>query len=129
MPMLGMMHSGRYGSSWHPDILNAWKAPGDVTDVPRLENGNVDLVQTQSSRFITDASYLALRNASLGYNFSPELLRSIGMDNLRLSLTGENLLLFTARPGLDPQYNLAGTAPGDDFVPGRIVSLGLNLSF
>jgi TonB-linked SusC/RagA family outer membrane protein len=125
----GMMHSGRYGSSWHPDILNAWKAPGDVTDVPRLENGNVDLVQTQSSRFITDASYLALRNASLGYNFSPELLRSIGMDNLRLSLTGENLLLFTARPGLDPQYNLAGTAPGDDFVPGRIVSLGLNLSF
>jgi hypothetical protein len=61
----GMMHSGRYGSSWHPDILNAWKAPGDVTDVPRLENGNVDLVQTQSSRFITDASYLALRNPVL----------------------------------------------------------------
>jgi hypothetical protein len=124
-----MMHAGRYGSSWHPDILNAWKQPGDVTDVPRLENGNVDLVQTQSSRFITDASYLALRNASFGYNFSPELLDKMGLTSLRLSVTGENLLLFTERAGLDPQYNLAGTAPGDDFVPGRILSLGLNLSF
>ncbi|MEM9859715.1 MAG: SusC/RagA family TonB-linked outer membrane protein [Bacteroidota bacterium] len=125
----GMMHAGNYGRSWHPDILTAWRAPGDITDVPRLENGNVELVQTQSDRFITDASYWAIRNASLGYNFSPDLLEKIGLTSLRVSVTGENLFLKSERDGLDPQYNLAGTAPGDDFVPGRIISLGLNLSF
>ena len=125
----GMMHAGSYGRSWHPDILKAWKQPGDITDVPRLENGNQELVQTQSSRFITDASYWAIRNASLGYNFSPQMLDKIGLNSLRLSVTGENLFVKSKRDGLDPQYSLAGTAPGDDFVPGRIFSVGLNLSF
>lgn len=125
----GMMHSGTYGRSWHPDILNAWRQPGDITDVPRLQNGNQALVQTQSSRFITDASFWAIRNASLGYNFSPALLNKIGLSSLRVSVTGENLFLKSQRKGLDPQFNLAGTGSGNDFVPGRIFSLGLNLSF
>jgi hypothetical protein len=124
----GMMHPGSYGSSWHTDILSAWRQPGDVTNVPRLENGNVELVQTQSSRFITDASYMSIRNANIGYNLSPDALNKIGLTALRVFVTGENLLLKTKRDGLDPQYNLAGTAPGDDFVPGRIFSIGLNLS-
>ncbi|MDH5379214.1 MAG: SusC/RagA family TonB-linked outer membrane protein [Cyclobacteriaceae bacterium] len=125
----GMMHAGSYGRSWHPDILNAWKQSDDITDVPRLENGNVELVQTQSDRFITNASYLAIRNASFGYTFSPDLLSKIDLNSLRVSITGENLFLKSKRNGLDPQYNLAGTAPGNDFVPGRILSLGVNLSF
>jgi len=124
-----MMHSGRYGSSLHPDILNAWKQPGDITGVPRLENGATDLVLTQSDRFITDASFWALKNVSLGYSFNSELLDKLGIDNLRLSLTGENLYLKSKRQGLDPQYNLAGTGSGNDFNPARIYSLGLNLSF
>ena len=125
----GLMHSGTYGRAMHPDILNAWREPGDITNVPRLENGNVLLAPTQSDRFITDASFWAIRNASIGYNFSQGVLETLGLTSLRVSVIGENLFLSSARDGLDPQYNLAGTAPGDDFVPGRIVSLGLNLSF
>ncbi|HCX24679.1 MAG: SusC/RagA family protein [Flammeovirgaceae bacterium] len=125
----GLMITSDYGRALHPDILNAWRQPGDVTDVPRLEVGNPDLVQTQSDRFLTEASFFAIRNASLGYNFSPAILDKIGMSSLRVSVIGENLLLRSKRSGLDPQYNLAGTAPGDDFVPGRTVSIGLNLSF
>jgi hypothetical protein len=125
----GLMHSGSYGASWHPDILNAWRQPGDITDVPRLQNGNKTLVQTQSSRFITDASFMAMRNVSLGYNLNSALLSRLGLSSLRVSLTGENLFLKSKRVGLNPQFNLAGTGSGNDFVPGRIFSLGLNLSF
>lgn len=125
----GMMHSGTYGRSWHPDILKAWKQPGDITDVPRLQNGDQTLVQTQSSRFITDASFWAIRNANLGYNFNSAMLNKLGLSSLRVSVTGENLFLKSKRVGLDPQFNLAGTGSGNDFVPGRIFSLGLNLSF
>lgn len=125
----GLMLTSAYGRALHPDILRAWRQPGDVTDVPRLEAGNIDLVQTQSDRFITDASFMAIRNASIGYNVGPAILEKIGLNSLRFSVIGENLMLRSKRDGLDPQYNLAGTAPGDDFVPGRIVSVGMNLSF
>ena len=124
-----MMHSGTFGRSLHPDILNAWQNPGDVTDIPRMENGNVDLVRTQSTRFLTDASFWALRNVSIGYTLNKSLTQKIGMDNLRVSITGENLFLSSARDGLDPQFNLAGTPAGNGFLPARIISLGLNANF
>ncbi|THH41449.1 SusC/RagA family TonB-linked outer membrane protein [Neolewinella litorea] len=124
-----MMHSGSYGRSLHPDIMNAWRQPGDITDVPRLENGNIDLVRTQSTRFLTDASFLSLRNVNLSYVFNSRFVKSIGMNNLKLSLTGENLYLMTERDGLDPQYNLAGTSPGNDFNPARLITFGLNTNF
>jgi len=125
----GMMVSSSYGRSQHPDILNAWRQPGDITDVPRLEIGDQTLVQTQSDRFLTDASFWAIRNVSLGYTFNENVTEAIGVDNLRLSLTGENLYLKTKRNGLDPQYNLAGTPSGNDFNPARIISFGLNVGF
>ncbi len=124
-----MMHSGIYGRSLHPDILNAWRQPGDITDVPRLENGNVNLVRTQSSRFLTDASFVSLRNINLGYTFGSGVTEKLGMDNLRVSVTGENLFLNSARTGLDPQFNLAGTPAGNDFNAASIISVGLNANF
>ncbi len=124
-----MMQSDSYGSSLHPDIVNAWRRPGDQTDVPRLENGNNGLVRTQSTRFLTDASFWSLRNVNLSYTVGNRLTDKVGLSNLRLSLTGENLYLSTARDGLNPQYNLIGTSPGDDFNPSRILSVGLNANF
>ena len=124
-----MMHSGSFGNSYHQDILNAWRKPGDITDVPRLESGNVDLVRSQSTRFLTDASFWTLRNVNLGYTFNKELVNKLGINGLRLSVTGENLLIQSARTGLDPQYNLAGTPAVNDYNPARIFSVGLNLTF
>ncbi len=124
-----LMHSGSYGRSLHPDALNAWRAAGDITDVPRLETGNANQVQTSSTRFLTDATYLALKNVNLGYTFNNEFSEKIGVDNLRLYVSGENLFLSSKRKGLDPQYNLAGTPGGNDFNPSRIATLGLNISF
>lgn len=124
-----MMHSGTYGRSLHPDIVNAWTNPGDITSVPRMQNGSVDLVRTQSTRFLTDASFWALKNVSIGYSFSSSITDKLGVDDLRLSLTGENLYLKSKRTGLNPQYNLAGTTSGNDFNPSRVFSVGLNVSF
>ena len=124
-----MMHTGSFGRSYHPDILNAWRQPGDITDVPRLVSGSTTQVRAQSTRFLTDASFWSLKNVNLGYSFQNDITTKLGIDALRLSLTGENLFLKSKRTGLDPQYNLSGTPAGDDFSPSRILSVGLNLSF
>jgi TonB-linked SusC/RagA family outer membrane protein len=124
-----MMHSGAFGSSFHPDILNAWRQAGDITNVPRLQNGSTDLVRSQSTRFLTDASFWTLKNINFGYSFNNTITEKLGVDNLRVSVSGENLYLKSKRTGLDPQYNLAGTPEGDDFSPSRIFTFGLNVSF
>ncbi|MFV1448130.1 SusC/RagA family TonB-linked outer membrane protein [Maribacter sp. HS] len=124
-----MMQEGNYGSSLHPDILRAWRAPGDITDVPRLENGNTDLVVNNSDRFLTDASFWTLKNVNLGYSFNKNITDQIGVDNLRLSVSGENLYYKSQRTGLNPQFNLAGDGAGNDYNPSRIISIGLNVTF
>lgn len=124
-----MMHSGIYGTSLHPDALNAWSQAGDITDVPRFENGNNNLVRRESSRFLTDASFLALRNVNIGYTFNNTVSSRLGLEDLRISVTGENLYLKSKRNGLNPQYNLAGTPAGDDFNPAKVITFGLNANF
>lgn len=124
-----MMHEGEYGESLHVDQLNAWRQPGDITDVPRLENGEPNQLQTQSTRFLTDATFVALRNLNLGYTFNDAFKNSIGLAELRLFIVGENLFISSERQGLDTQYNLSGTPSGNDYNPAQTVSLGLNISF
>ncbi|WP_159022766.1 TonB-dependent receptor [Formosa sp. L2A11] len=124
-----MMHSGTYGASLHPDALKAWKNPGDITNVPRLENSNTDLSPSLSSRWLTDASYLSIRNVNIAYSLDNDTIDKIGLDKLRLFVTGENLFMFAQREGLNPQYNLSGTPSGNDYNPNRVISIGLNVAF
>lgn len=124
-----MMHPGSYGASLHPDQLNGWRAPGDVTDIPRMEAGAPNLSVGGSSRYLTDASYLAFKNFNFSYTFNSPVIKDFGVDNLKVFVVGENLFLMTARKGLDPQYNLAGTPAGNDYNPSRVVSVGVNVSF
>lgn len=124
-----MMNEGAYGEALHPDLLNGWRQPGDVTDIPRMENGNPYLLVSMSTRFLTDASYVALRSGNFSYTFNKSVTQKLGLSNLKVFVSGENLFVKTARKGLDPQYNLAGTPDGRDYNPNRVVSVGVNVSF
>ena len=124
-----MMHPGEYGESLHPDMQNAWRAEGDITNVPRLENGAANQLVSGSTRFLTDASYLALKNVSVSYNLDQDLIEKFGINTFRLFVSGENLFMLTERKGLNPQYNIAGTPEGNDYNPSRVISLGVNISF
>ncbi|MBU2995334.1 SusC/RagA family TonB-linked outer membrane protein [Cellulophaga baltica] len=124
-----LMSEGVYGEALHVDALNAWREPGDVTDVPRLENGNTNQSQRFSTRFLTDASYIALRNVNLSYVLDDNISERLGVNTLRLFVSGENLFLKSKRTGLNPQYNLAGTPSGNDYNPSSVLSFGVNVSF
>ena len=126
----GFTSSQSFGGALHPDLLNAWRQPGDITDIPRLESGNTDLQRTLSTRFLTDASFWTIKNVNLSYSFRDTIVpKSLGVDNLVLSLVGENLYVNSKRTGLDPQFAVSGRSENDDFAAGRIISLGLNVSF
>lgn len=123
----GLMHIGTYGDSWHTDIRNRWTPTNTNTDVPRLEAENQMLTQS-SSRFLTDASYVALRNINFGYNFSQSVLKDLKIQKLRVYMAADNVALWSKRKGLDPRLNLNGINETPVYSPIRTVSAGLLLT-
>ncbi|MGC4129357.1 MAG: TonB-dependent receptor [Bergeyella sp.] len=89
-----------------------------------------------TNSIIQDASYITLRTASIGYNFSKETARKFGMTKARLYATGQNILYFTADDytGWNPESidNTSPTTYGyqlGGFPIFRTVSLGMNVEF
>jgi len=59
-----------------------------------------------STRFLKDGAYFRLNNAVLGYNFNTKKLKINNIfQSARVSVTGQNLLLFTKYDGFDPDVN------------------------
>ena len=122
-----LMHTGSRGTHWHKDILNSWTENNKDTDIPRVDYNNSNQV-ISSSRFLVDASYLSLRNITLGYSIPKKALDKIGFTNARIYASGDNLGLICARKGMDPQQSMNGTSDFT-YVPTRTISFGLNLTF
>ncbi len=138
---------GRYQSAnadWFDnqttDQMNRWQNPGDITDIPqaRLDGRNGT---SNSSRYISDASYLRVRNINLGYNLPQTLVSKIKLTGVRVYIGVQNLYTFTKYKGWDPEVNYTGTGrstqntniiQGYDFYTApqaRTYTLGVNLSF
>ena len=89
---------------------NAWTPTNTNTDEPRVGNNSFREI---SSRFVEKGSYVRLKNIALGYNLPSEVVEKLGIDNLRLSVSAQNLLTFTKYSGLDPEVNYFGSS-GDN---------------
>ena len=113
-------------------VLNRWKRPGMITDVPR--SGNVENIHN-SSRFVEDGSYLRLKTLTLSYSLPASLLRKTALSGLQVFVTGQNLLTFTKYTGYDPEVNAYGAssvALGVDYgtyPQSKTVIAGINISF
>lgn len=87
-----------------------------------------------SSRYVEDASYLKLKNISVGYNFNQETLRPLGLNAVRVFLSMENIATFTGYSGSDPEVSTRDgvLTPGFDWsaYPRSFnTSLGVNITF
>lgn len=123
-----LMSSYPQGQAIHVDMLNAWKKTGDITNVPIMSTTNVTNASAASTRWLVSSDYLTIRTVQFGYNFKKETLSQIGLTNLRIYLSGENLYSWTARKGLEPAQSFNGTTTYR-YTPSRTVSVGLNVSF
>jgi len=106
-----------------------------ATLYPNEDNSNANEVST---RYLEDGSYLRLNNATLGYTLDPQTI-GLGdfVQNIRLSLTGQNLFVITDYSGFDPEVNTGSDIGGiqtfgiDRFtypMP-KTILFGLNASF
>src|SRR5690606_28802776 len=99
---------------WRPDNRDA-KHPR-LTGSPTANN-------TQTSSFwMRDASYLRLKNLTLGYQLPESLVNKIGFQQARLHVSSQNMFTWTAMVYWDPESNY-NTYPQQ-----KVISFGVNLS-
>lgn len=116
-------------------LSNYWKpvdaANGDYTNAnpgaefPRIYGnyGNQASNYRQSDKYLSNASYLRIKNVTLSYNFPKNWLSKISLSQLRAFVSVENLATFSSLPkGIDPETLKW------DYPAYRTVSFGLNLT-
>ena len=131
------------GFNSYEEILNRWTPTNASTTIPKVSlddrNGN----RRASTRWLSDGSYLRLRNVTLGYNFKSLLKMTAAIGSLRAYVTAQNALTFTKYKGLDPEIqantnDTRGAALSSDLAVGidwgtvpapRTVILGLQIQF
>ena len=79
-----------------------------------------------SNIFIDDCSYLCARDISLSYSFPKKWMKAVKMQDLTISVTGQNLFYLTKTDLYSPEYGM--NANGGYGTP-RTVLLGIKATF
>ncbi len=107
------------------DLLNAWTAE-NPTNFPSLSASNTSL-DADSDRYLKDASFLRLKNVSVGYNFPASFLKGTFMSSLRVYAQAENMLTWTKWRGFDPEARTALSVT--NYPNPKTVSFGASVQF
>ena len=115
----------------HIRVLDRWTPENVDAEMPKADRrGHERFVST---RGIEDASFVRLRNVVLGYNLPTNSID--WLSDLRVYVSGQNLLTITDYTGYDPEVNSFGQNPinqGIDYGAyprARTFTAGLNVSF
>lgn len=111
-------------------ILNAWTPSNQNTDIPRLSTLDPNRnFSTNSTWYLEDASYLRLKNISIGYSLPKSVLDKVMRDvNLRAYISCENLFTITKYSGIDPEVGGIGLDVSQ-YPVSKIFSAGLSFTF
>jgi TonB-linked SusC/RagA family outer membrane protein len=117
-------------------VMDRWRSPENPGngEVPRTKNGTTDLFRFNNSSWVYDASYLAIKNITLGYTLPIKPNRYLS--RLRVYLTAQQLAVFTKYPGMNPEIaqneSMAWRGLGVDrttYPVPRTFSIGCNITF
>lgn len=83
----------------HRDMLNIWKQPGDIADLPAFE------YESQfDTHLLQNASFLRLKDLTLAYDLPEKWMQATHfMKGVRLSFITRNLFTVTKFKGADPE--------------------------
>lgn len=95
--------------------VDFWTIDNPTNANPR-PNENQERPRNGSSLTYFDGSFVKLRNLSLGYNLPESIIEKLGMEKLRLSISGQNLVFWDNFPTFDPEVSEDPAEPGNNGV-------------
>nr|WP_299073725.1 TonB-dependent receptor [uncultured Allomuricauda sp.] len=84
---------------------NRWTGPGSGGTFARASSNAINTVtfSAPNTLWVEDGSYLKFRDIKLGYNLPREITDKIGMERIKLYVSGQNLITFTKYSHYDPE--------------------------
>ena len=131
--MVGIYHGDRNTLTEQLDRWRSVDDPGDGIHF-RATRNPTGWQRDPSSAWVTDGSFIRLRNISLAYDLKPQKIAGVKLNALRVYVTGQNLYTWTKYPGFDPETSSEGDglSRGGDYMgypAARSVIAGVNLTF
>lgn len=118
-------------ANFQKSALGRWTGKGTSNSFPRLTANDTNKNFSNPSDFyLEDGDYLRFKTIQLGYSLPKEVLNKVGIEKIRLYLTGENLFTLTKYSGFDPE--IGGGVFGIDrgyYPQARTGMVGINLQF
>jgi hypothetical protein len=93
---------------------------------PRLASSQNSNNHRSNSYFLKKGDYIRLKNIELGYNMPKKAIGKIGISNLRIFVSGTNLLTFDHIKLMDPESN---SSDGSGYPQMKLWTMGFNLKF
>ena len=110
--------------------LDAWKQPGDITDVPKyVYNGNKNF-NAGSTYNLNDGSFVRVRDIQFGYTLPKAYTEKLKIGNANFYVRGTNLFTWVKDKNLpfDPEQGTSSASNLNVFIP-KTVTVGLSLAF
>ena len=136
MVFWGTTGSGQWWSTSFKDHMDYFRAEDTASPLganvtayyPRpLFNNKMHKTQTA---YLQKAAYMRLKNLQLGYTLPKSLINKIGLQNVRVYVSGENLLTITGLSDtMDPETAGIGKQGGTVYPLSRVYSFGLSVNF
>ena len=109
--------------------VDYWTIDNPSNANPR-PNENQESPRNGSTLRYFDGSFIKLRNLSLGYNLPDSITEKLGMEKLRLSVSGQNLWFISDYDTFDPEISEDDASLSSSVVPStKQWSLSLNATF
>lgn len=120
--------------------LDRWTPTNPGASYPRLTIGTASTNNNAGSDYwLLNAAYARLKNIQLGYTIPKSWVGKVGLDNVRLYLTGQNLLTWTKmKNGFDPEISEFNSSldtsdgkvnSGRVYPNMKVYALGLDITF
>ena len=118
-------------ANFQTSALGRWTGEGSTNSYPRLTSNDTNKNFSNPSDFyLEDGDYFRFKTIQLGYSLPKDLLNKVGISNLRLYVTGENLFTFTKYSGFDPEIGGGDFGIDRGYYPqAKSGMLGVNLKF
>lgn len=109
-------------------VLDRWRPDNHSNTMPRAVFSDPNKNNRVSDRFLEDGDYLRLKSITIGYTLPKHLTKKALMEEVRFSISGQNLYTFTRYTGLDPE--VGGSGIDSNVYPlTRNFTFGLNIMF
>jgi TonB-dependent starch-binding outer membrane protein SusC len=125
------LHHSAGALNYHRDMLNRWTPTNTNTDIPRLNDNDVNnFKDSDRPGWLQNGSYLRINTISVGYSFKENIIK--GLLGARIYATVQNLYSFQKYQGYNPDFTSGVLNPGFDFgsyPKPRTILLGVQIEF